>query len=276
MRTLKSILVFLITFCIGYLTWIYFLEFDLIKLIEFGDNIELKKSDKINLGNLSPNIKNYIWTNISNGGPKGEQCLECSDSFDNNEIITMDTKTFNSLDFGDLELRFGWIYDENNTVIYAYYSDYKTDVAIAKVVVSGSDIDTSKIKNFKFKKTTNVDLSKIKNLNVRQFEDYNYKVTNRAKPIKRSVKSSSESNTKVSFQQAKQFMKDRLRNLNQTMFDSPFFSDAYGVRVYVFLSKNSRGYLCISIVSSQRLELINASCGGPEKLREWYDMQMLK
>ena len=89
-------------------------------------------------------------------------------------------------------------------------------------------------------------------------------------------KKQSGSKNQISFSQAKQFMKDRLRNLNQTMFDSPFFSDAYGARVYVFLSKNPRGYLCISTVSSQRLELINASCGGPEKLREWYDMQMLK
>ena len=71
-------------------------------------------------------------------------------------------------------------------------------------------------------------------------------------------------------------MEERLRNVNQTMADSPFYSDFYGSRVYFFLSKDSRGYLCISTVSSQRLELLSTSCGGPQKLREWYDEQMIK
>lgn len=76
----------------------------------------------------------------------------------------------------------------------------------------------------------------------------------------------------VTFDEAKQFMKTRLSNVNQTLMASKtvIFD---GKKVYMFMSVAEDGSTCISGVSEFQLEVMSTDCGNTEmKIQEWNNL----
>ena len=99
-----------------------------------------------------------------------------------------------------------------------------------------------------------------------------YNITTKAKCNSSSNKTSSRSdskNPKVTFSEAEEFMQNRCNATNQTLMKkkSVIFN---GTILYMFLSVAENGYVCISSVSENALEVLAADCGPSEiKIEEW-------
>lgn len=73
----------------------------------------------------------------------------------------------------------------------------------------------------------------------------------------------------ISYAQAESFMKNRCRNVGQTLMKSKtvYFN---GTKLYMFLSVAENGYVCISSISENALEILAADCGPSEiKIDQW-------
>lgn len=70
--------------------------------------------------------------------------------------------------------------------------------------------------------------------------------------------------TKVSFSEAETFMRDRCKKTNQTLMKGKE-SEMNGIKIYAFMSVAQNGMTCISIISENKLELINSDCGNTQK-----------
>ena len=85
---------------------------------------------------------------------------------------------------------------------------------------------------------------------------------------------SSSSNSKVkskkiTFNQAEAFMLERCEKINQTLMKKKSVSFD-GTKIYMFLSVAENGYVCISSISENALELLGADCGtSGRKIQEW-------
>lgn len=77
---------------------------------------------------------------------------------------------------------------------------------------------------------------------------------------------------KITFSEAREFMKKRLLNVNQTLMDSKMTSFD-GKTLYVFLSVAEDGTVCISSVSEFALEVIASDCGNVYvKTEQWNNL----
>ena len=75
--------------------------------------------------------------------------------------------------------------------------------------------------------------------------------------------------TKVTFSEAEAFMQNRCNSTNQTLMKKKSVN-FNGTKLYMFLSVAENGYVCISSVSENALEVLAADCGTSEKkIREW-------
>tara|TARA_Y100000385_G_scaffold235325_1_gene249045 strand:- start:956 stop:1420 length:465 start_codon:yes stop_codon:yes gene_type:complete len=75
--------------------------------------------------------------------------------------------------------------------------------------------------------------------------------------------------TKVTFSEAEAFMQNRCNSINQTLMKKKSVN-FNGTKLYMFLSVAENGYVCITSVSENALEVLAADCGPSEKkLREW-------
>ena len=77
--------------------------------------------------------------------------------------------------------------------------------------------------------------------------------------------------TKVSFSQAETFMRDRCKKTNQTLMKGKK-SEMNGIKIYAFMSVAQNGMTCISIISENKLELINSDCGNTQKKINEFNM----
>ena len=76
----------------------------------------------------------------------------------------------------------------------------------------------------------------------------------------------------ITFDEAKQFMRTRLSNVNQTLMASKTV-DFDGKKVYMFMSVAEDGSTCISGVSEFKLEVMSTDCGNTEvKMQEWNNL----
>lgn len=82
--------------------------------------------------------------------------------------------------------------------------------------------------------------------------------------------SESHSNiTKVTFSEAEAFMQNRCNATNQTLMKKKSVN-FNGTKLFMFLSVAENGYVCISSVSENALEVLAADCGPSEiKIEEW-------
>jgi tetratricopeptide (TPR) repeat protein len=101
--------------------------------------------------------------------------------------------------------------------------------------------------------------------------DY-YNIATKANCNNSSNKSSSGSdskNPKVTFSEAEEFMQNRCNAINQTLMKKKSVN-FNGTTLYMFLSVAENGYVCISSVSENALEVLAADCGPSElKIEEW-------
>lgn len=76
----------------------------------------------------------------------------------------------------------------------------------------------------------------------------------------------------ITFGEAKQFMKTRLNNVNQTLMASKTVVFE-GKKVYMFMSVTEDGSTCISAVSEFKLEVMSVDCGITEvKVQQWNNL----
>lgn len=76
---------------------------------------------------------------------------------------------------------------------------------------------------------------------------------------------------KISFEESKEFMVERCRNINQQLIKS-FVSNFDGNDVYMFftLSTDRPGYSCVSLMTPFKLEILSTDCNLNEvKVSEW-------
>ena len=74
---------------------------------------------------------------------------------------------------------------------------------------------------------------------------------------------------KVSFSEAEAFMQKRCNETNQNLMKKKSVN-FNGTKLYMFLSVAENGYVCISSVSENALEVLSADCGPSEiKIEEW-------
>lgn len=79
------------------------------------------------------------------------------------------------------------------------------------------------------------------------------------------------SNSKISFDEATNFMKERTININQKLTHS-HISNMNGENFYFYfsISLDRFGYSCISIISEDKLEIINVDCDlNDTKVTDW-------
>lgn len=77
---------------------------------------------------------------------------------------------------------------------------------------------------------------------------------------------------KITFSEARSFMRERLSNVNQTLMDSKTTSFD-GKTIYMFLSVTENGTVCVSGVSEFALEVIASDCGDVYiKTEEWNNL----
>ena len=73
----------------------------------------------------------------------------------------------------------------------------------------------------------------------------------------------------ISYSQAEAFMENRCNEIGQTLMKSKTVNFK-GTKLYMFLSVAENGYVCISSVSENALEVLAADCGPSEvKIEEW-------
>jgi hypothetical protein len=73
----------------------------------------------------------------------------------------------------------------------------------------------------------------------------------------------------ISYAQAESFMQKRCSDIGQTLMKSKtvYFN---GTKLYMFLSVAQNGYVCISSISENALEILAADCGPSEiKIEQW-------
>ena len=76
----------------------------------------------------------------------------------------------------------------------------------------------------------------------------------------------------ITFDEAKQFMRTRLSNVNQTLMASKTVVFD-GKKIYMFMSVAEDGSTCISGVSEFNLEVMSTNCGNTEiKIQEWNNL----
>lgn len=82
----------------------------------------------------------------------------------------------------------------------------------------------------------------------------------------------SNENRTITFEEAKQFIRTRLSNVNQTLMASKTVVFD-GKKIYMFMSVAENGSTCISGVSEFRLEVMSTDCGNTEiKIQEWNNL----
>ena len=84
-----------------------------------------------------------------------------------------------------------------------------------------------------------------------------------------SGNNSNSTSAKVTSYEAEAFMQDRCKTINQTLMKKKTVNFD-GTKLFMFLSVAENGYVCISTVSENVLEILAADCGPQErKMQEW-------
>jgi hypothetical protein len=77
---------------------------------------------------------------------------------------------------------------------------------------------------------------------------------------------------KITFNQAEAFMEERCKKINQTLMKKKSVSFD-GTEIYMFLSVAENGYVCISSISENVLDILAVDCGTSDrKIREWNEL----
>ena len=77
---------------------------------------------------------------------------------------------------------------------------------------------------------------------------------------------------KITFNQAEAFMEERCKKINQTLMEKKSVSFD-GTEIYMFLSVAENGYVCISRISENVLDILAVDCGTSDrKIREWNEL----
>lgn len=77
------------------------------------------------------------------------------------------------------------------------------------------------------------------------------------------------SKSNVTFSEAESFMQNRCNETNQTLMKKKTIN-FNGTQLYLFLTVAENGYVCISSISENKLEVLNADCGPSElKIEDW-------
>ena len=77
---------------------------------------------------------------------------------------------------------------------------------------------------------------------------------------------------KITFNQAEAFMQERYKKINQTLMKKKSVSFD-GTEIYMFLSEAENGYVCISSISENVLDILAVDCGTSDrKIREWNEL----
>ena len=118
---------------------------------------------------------------------------------------------------------------------------------------------------------------KLKNVdaNLTQLEKYNIQLIRKVENRNSNSSSSSSGNNsnstsaKVTSYEAEAFMQDRCKTINQTLLKKKTVNFD-GTKLFLFLSVAENGYVCISTVSENALEILAVGCGPSErKIQEW-------
>jgi hypothetical protein len=84
-----------------------------------------------------------------------------------------------------------------------------------------------------------------------------------------SGNNSNSTSAKVTSYEAEAFMQDRCKTINQTLMKKKTVNFD-GTKLFMFMSVAENGYVCISTVSENALEILAADCGPSErKIQEW-------
>jgi tetratricopeptide (TPR) repeat protein len=77
---------------------------------------------------------------------------------------------------------------------------------------------------------------------------------------------------KITQSEAQNFMESRCRAINQTLMRTKT-THFNGIKLYMFLSVAENGYVCISTISENVLEIVAADCGPAEiKVEQWNNL----
>ena len=118
---------------------------------------------------------------------------------------------------------------------------------------------------------------KLKNVdaNLTQLEKYNIQLIRKVENRNSNSSSSSSGNNsnstsaKVTSYEAEAFMQDRCKTINQTLLKKKTVNFD-GTKLFMFMSVAENGYVCISTVSENALEILAVGCGPSErKIQEW-------
>jgi hypothetical protein len=91
--------------------------------------------------------------------------------------------------------------------------------------------------------------------------------TSAAKQQQQNIESSIPAS--ITYAQAEAFMRKRCREVRQTLMRSKtvYFK---GTKLYMFLTVAKNGYVCISSISENALEVLASDCGSSEiKIEQW-------
>ena len=84
-----------------------------------------------------------------------------------------------------------------------------------------------------------------------------------------NVASTTSITSKVTFSEAEAFMQSRCISVGQTLMEKKTVN-FNGTKLYMFLSVAENGYVCISSVSENALEVLASDCGLAEtKIQQW-------
>ena len=107
----------------------------------------------------------------------------------------------------------------------------------------------------------------IDEFNKRGVNEINKNVIN---DVNEKIKSLTETlPTSITYAEAKAFMQNRCNELGQNLMKSKTVN-FNGIKLYLFLSVAENGYVCVSSISENTLEILAADCGPADiKIEEW-------
>lgn len=97
----------------------------------------------------------------------------------------------------------------------------------------------------------------------------NASVNSKKSNLVESKRDINTANVKVTLKDAVVFMQKRCKTINQKLMEKKTVNFD-GTKLYMFMSVDVNGYVCISTISENALEILAADCGPSErKIQEW-------
>ena len=162
--------------------------------------------------------------------------------------------------------------NEKEKLIYKY-SKVSDDILILEVtteILGGSPIEIDSITYRRTNKSIESFKSKLCEEDLKEFKKNISSIDSANDDELTSSSSNSKvKSKKITFNQAEAFMLERCERINQTLMKKKSVSFD-GTKIYMFLSVDENGYVCISSISENALELLGADCGTSDrKIQEW-------